>query len=304
MARNPFPQSPGRKAWAEKFKPNSVSRGTPLEYNAAIAARYTREIDKLINKMAADVEKQLKQLYTSETSKEYFVEDAAMDSSIASQSRIITNKLMAKWAKIFNDESKDIAKQMLGGIDNVSQKALETSLKELSGGLTIDASIVSADVKEVAKSAFNANVKLITSIQSRYFDQVVGAVDRSIMTGSGLAELIPTINESLKSQKRIAKNRAKNIALDQTRKAYNSINKARMESVGITKFEWLHSGGGKEPREHHKQRWPAGLNGGVFSFDDLPIIDEKTGERGIPGQAINCKCRMRPVIEFKNGEQS
>ena len=53
------------------------------------------------------------------------------------------------------------------------------------------------------------------------------------MTGSGLQDLIPSIDRALKSQKRIAKNRAKNIALDQTRKAYNSINKARMEAVGV-----------------------------------------------------------------------
>ena len=52
-----------------------------------------------------------------------------------------------------------------------------------------------------------------------------------------------------------------------------------------------------------KIKWPQGLNGGIFDFDNLPVIDEKTGERGIPGQAINCKCRMRPIVEFEKGEQ-
>ncbi|RIQ43658.1 phage head morphogenesis protein, partial [Bordetella avium] len=32
--------------------------------------------------------------------------------------------------------------------------------------------------------------------------------------------------------------------------------------------------------------------------DNPPIIDKTTGERGLPGQLINCKCRMRPVIDF------
>jgi uncharacterized protein with gpF-like domain len=31
----------------------------------------------------------------------------------------------------------------------------------------------------------------------------------------------------------------------------------------------------------------------------LPVIDPRTGERGIPGQAINCRCVMRPLVEFK-----
>lgn len=308
MARTGIPLTPEREAWAKKFKPDNVSRGTILEYNAAIAERYRIEVDKLIAQMTKEIEKELRKLYKSDASKEYFVKDAreqhAMDASIASQSRIITNDLMRKYSKLFKDRGKTISKQMLGGIDKTSEKALETSLKSLSGGLKIDMGKVTGDVQEVAKSSLNANTKLITSIQERYFDQIVGAVDRSIMTGGGLKELIPAIEGALKDQKRIAKNRSKNIALDQTRKAYNSINKARMESVGITKFEWLHSGGGQDPRRHHQAKWPAGLNGGIFSFDDLPVIDEKTGERGIPGQAVNCKCRMRPVIEWDNGEQS
>jgi len=41
----------------------------------------------------------------------------------------------------------------------------------------------------------------------------------------------------------------------------------------------------------------------IFSFDDLPVIDRRSGERGIPGQAINCRCRMAPVIEFDNDEE-
>lgn len=304
MARSGIPLSKKRKAWAEKFKPDGVSRGSTLEYSAPAAISYTREVNKLINRMAADYAMEMRQLYTSESSKEYFVEDSvAMDASISSQSKKITDKLNKKWQKIFKEEGKNISKLMLAGIDKSSATALSVSLKELSGGLAINAGQVTKDVKEVVKSSFNANVKLITSIQEQYSNQIIGAVDRSIMTGGGLQDLIPSIEYALKDQARIAKNRSKNIALDQTRKAYNSINKARMESLGIKKFEWIHSGGGRDPRQNHKARWPNGLNGGIFSFDDLPIIDEKTGERGIPGQAINCKCRMKPVIEFDDGEQ-
>ena len=70
-----------------------------------------------------------------------------------------------------------------------------------------------------------------------------------------------------------------------------------MEKLGLKKFEWLHSGGGHHPRPDH-----VAMSGNIYSFTSLPIIDSKTGERGIPGQAINCKCVMRPVIEFEQGE--
>ena len=68
-----------------------------------------------------------------------------------------------------------------------------------------------------------------------------------------------------------------------------------MQGLGVKKFKWLHSMGGKEPRPLHKNV----LNGNVYSFDDPPVIDERTGERGLPGVLINCRCRMLPVIEFK-----
>ena len=88
------------------------------------------------------------------------------------------------------------------------------------------------------------------------------------------------------------------IARDQTSKATAAINRARMQGLGVRKFKWLHSGGGKEPRPLHKNT----LNGNVYSMDDPPVIDEKTGERGIPGALVSCRCLAIPVITF--GDES
>ena len=87
------------------------------------------------------------------------------------------------------------------------------------------------------------------------------------------------------------------IARDQTRKVYNSVNRARMQEMGMRKFEWVHSGGANEPRPLH-----VSYNGQVFDFDDPPIIDERTKERGFPGQAVNCGCVMRPVFVFEGDD--
>jgi SPP1 gp7 family putative phage head morphogenesis protein len=99
----------------------------------------------------------------------------------------------------------------------------------------------------------------------------------------------------MQSHKEISMRRAKNIAYDQTRKAFNNINKARMDKLGIREFEWLHSGGSTHPRKLHQE-----LSGKIFSLDDLPIIGTMYGEevRGIPGQLPNCRCKMLPVISF------
>ena len=137
-------------------------------------------------------------------------------------------------------------------------------------------------------------MSLIKSIPSEYFRDIQQAVLSSIADGKGLADLTTFLEE----QQGVQSRRAKNIAIDQTHKAYNGLNRGRMVQSGIKKFEWVHSGGGLHPRPLHLDQ----LNGKVFSFDKLPIIEEGTGERGIPGQAINCRCTMVPVIDFKDGQ--
>src|SRR5690606_26007916 len=125
-------------------------------------------------------------------------------------------------------------------------------------------------------------------------------VMRSITTSNGLQDLIPALRE--RNVK--VKNWAENVARDQTRKAYATINRTRMEETGIEEFEWIHSGGANQPRPFHMHKFPAGLNGGIFRFDDPPVIDEKTGERGFPGQLPYCGCTMRPVIRFKKDTEN
>jgi uncharacterized protein with gpF-like domain len=91
--------------------------------------------------------------------------------------------------------------------------------------------------------------------------------------------------------------RARNIALDQTRKAYNSIGKLKMQRLGVKQFQWIHSGGGQFPRESHVK-----ISGQIFSFENVEKEQAALGvpeaDRGIPGYPVNCRCVMKPVIVF------
>ncbi len=59
----------------------------------------------------------------------------------------------------------------------------------------------------------------------------------------------------------------------------------------IDRFKWGRSFS-RIPDEYHQTLYDK-----LYRFDDLPIIDEKTQEKGLPGQRFNCKCRIIPVIE-------
>lgn len=278
--------------WHESRKSTSM-KGDVLNYNTALQEKYYKSILTMIKKMRNEVKKEIESFFKTKEAKEFYEEEQkfAQDASIASQAKILTNQLMKKFLGIFNDKSPDLAEKMVNESLNISKTNLGQSLRQLSGGLTISTNFMTGDLSDVVKSIVAENVSLIKTIANNYLFNVQKAVLRSITFGEGLKYLAP----QLKKFDGITDRHARNMALDQTRKTYNSINKERMERVGVKKFEWIHSGGGQKPRKDHIE-----MSGNIYSFDDLPIIDRNTGEKGIPGQAINCRCRMKPVIEFND----
>jgi SPP1 gp7 family putative phage head morphogenesis protein len=273
-----------KTAWADRRKPQ-VIRGGTLNNPSIIEERYAQRLESLVARMADEVESSLKKFFLEPLSAEFFAEDA----SISSQARILTNELMRRFNRLFSTTAPSIAEHYTGSINKASSANVHGSLKELSGGLSLPTTGITSDMSEVLGASIAEQVSLIKSISMEYLSGVQGAVMRSITTGNGLSDLVPFLNK----HKGITERRAKMIAHDQTRKAYNNLNKGRMEKLGLTKFIWLHTGGSSHPRPLH-----VSYSGKIFSFDDPPIIDEKTGERGIPGQAINCRCRMQPVLDF------
>lgn len=272
--------------------------GLPLNYSAALRAKYEKALRTLVMQMALETQKEVTRLFNSAIADDYFYDQfdlATMDASISNQSKKLINKLMDKFTELFSVKAPELAKTMVNSANQASVVALKSSIRELTGGMTLKTDFIPNGVKEVSSSSVAENVSLIKSIPEKYFTNITGSVMRSITTGQGLKDLVKDMRKYFGETDR----RAKNIALDQTRKAYNSINKQRMMSAGYTKFKWLHSGGGQHPRKEH-----IAMNGNIYSFDDLPVIVPKTGERGIPGQAINCGCTMQPIYEFDDGSTS
>lgn len=274
-----------RAAHAKKVKRTGVMRGGKLAYPAGVAARYKARLDSLVLKMTRKTGKQLEQLFTAE-------QFGTQDASVASQSRILLNSLWAEFQSMFDGIAKAEAERMVNSADRASKAATYSSLKELSGGLSIKTDVLSAAAKETLKASVVENVALIKSIPSQYFDQITQATMRSITSGKGLAELQPQI----KKYEGITERRADLIATDQTRKAYSAMNRDRMAAVGITKAEWIHSGGGSHPRETH-----VALDGTIYDVKK-GAYDPAVGEWIQPGFLINCRCSSRPVIEFNEGE--
>ena len=285
MKRRKIRLSPKREAWAAARNDHTFT-GTPQNPPDVVEAKFRTELDRMVERMQRVTVREHDKLYRSPEAP-----TVAMDASFSSMAARLVRELTRRFTALFVDRAGGLAKAWAEGISRQSAVGLGQSLKDVSGGVTLKTDVISGAVADVVKASIKQNVALIKSIPREYFLEIEGEVMRSIQTGRGMADLQPF----LEKRYGITKRRAALIARDQTSKATAAINRARMQGLGVKKFKWLHSMGGKEPRPLHKNV----LNGNVYSFDDPPVIDERTGEKGFPGQLINCRCRMVPVIEFK-----
>jgi uncharacterized protein with gpF-like domain len=271
-----------RQKWAEQ-RGGATFKGESIGYPVSVALRYEADILKLVRRMERAYTKELKAIFNE---LDY---ELAMDASIASQSRIKLAALEREFVRVFDKEGKAAIDRMLGRVDKVATAKIKSSLKELSGGLTLTPQNLSPQMEEAVKAATAENVSLIKSIAQNYHLQIEGAVMRSIQpSGGGLAAVV----EQLSKYEGITHRRVKNIALDQTRKLTTSHTVARASAAGVTHGEWIHSGGGSDKRPKH-----VAFSGKIFELADPPAIGD-SGNKVLPGTDVNCKCRWRPVIVF------
>lgn len=266
-----------RRKWAESRQ--AVMKGKPLGYPAAARDKYQKALDKLVAPMLRDYMRELR-VIVKEAADPTMGAAITLDANKGSKARIRLNKLAQKWQPRFNYASSRIVDNMIGNVDRQSKSSLTSSLEQLSGGLTIKVPDMPAALQDSVTASIAENVALIKSVQQQYHQRITNAVLRSIQSG-GMGE--QAIFDELEHIGGLTEKRVKLIARDQTNKITAQMNAERQKSVGIKKFQWLHSGGGAEPRKLHLE-----LNGKIFSYDDLPVIDARTGERGLPGTLINC----------------
>ena len=320
-----------KKPFYKKYK--NVLRGTKLKYNAAIQERYTKAINNLVSRMTKATTKELTRLFKGEIADDFFdkqAEIAALDEkslfdkdfhldelassskkkyqskSIASKSRILLNALTMRYEQLFNQEVPVLVEKMLKDTEKYSKSSIQSSINKMTpDSFKLKSGLIKKNEKEVYKALIEENVNYIKSIPQEYFKNINGAVMRSISSGTGLPDLVPSIEKSLKQangkslkyyDESIAR-KAKNIGLDQTRKAYTAINKQKLLNIGVKKFEWSHSYGGMNPRKSHIK-----IDGHIFSFENLEKEQAALGvpeaDRGLPGFPPYCRCVLGAVLNF------
>lgn len=276
-------------------------KGKPLPYPDYIEIDYHNKMINLIERMEKDVGMELVKLAKSPEAKAYskqsMSDSATMDmGTFSALQKKVMNSLFKKWTKVFNEVARPWTDTLIKKTNNASQQGIKNSTEDLPVNSMIAATSIPPALKQSIRTSINENVDLIKSLPSKYLTDLKGDMDRLITgTGASMEYIQDQIAKNMINRNGQVERRARNIATDQVRKVYSDMNNSRMQKAGITHFEWKHRGGSKEPRPLHKHK----LNGNIYAYNDPPVIDERTGEKGLPGQLPNCKCSARPVYKYK-----
>jgi hypothetical protein len=185
-----------------------------------------------------------------------------------------------------------LASSFVTKVNRRSERSTWSELEALGKELTVSSPLVTTTLSE----QIEINVGLITDLTDEFRQKLVTLyTDKTI----DQSEIYPTLRRELG-------NRAALIAEDQNAKIFTTLNTERMLGSGLKTFYWDHSSAGKYPRKCHQLRdgheflltldpsrlyWPDG------SPADADFGGKK-GDAGLPGYAIRCRCRMRPVVSL------
>lgn len=292
-----------------KKQGKNIVYGKAVRPNAGIRAWYRAVLRALVDDMTQKVQKNVLRVYKKYEDQIRPQKKAAMDANISSRAEAELRELQHQIEDEFRKKARKIAEQFVSRTSKYADTTTKDSLKGMISeaawsGFSVKPSKISESMAAVLKASIYENVDLINNLPEKYFNAVAGAVYRNITAGASS----DTIKRALQYCGHIAERRAELIARDQSQKAFEALSRERMKGAGITHFEWVATGGGLYPRQlHHTHVNQGGLNHGIYSFDNPPVIQEsyvpKTPRgtargpiRGFPGDLPYCQCVKRPVI--------
>jgi len=251
-----------------------------LKFNKAIEINYKHDLLVLKRQMVKEYNSCLIKFYKDNL---LFLVGDSDDDTIKRLQRLIDNmgrRWQDRYDRMSEAQAKKVAVGVLRHVDN-RWKGIQKGNPFLLKGtqeLQQTTKIVQAGIAE--------NVGLIKSIPSKYHEQILGDVMRTVGVGGNVQKLQEALSKiSNQTSKRIGL-----IARDQTAKATALIDRQNAIDTGFTTAVWQKSIAGKTHRADH-----AAADGDEFDISKGCLI---SGEYILPRMKINCKCSYKLVIKF------
>lgn len=138
------------------------------------------------------------------------------------------------------------------------------------------------DVAETMEDVLARNVALVRDVSDQARGRISDIVFRGLQNRTPTREVAKQINEAVG----LGRDRALRIAQDQSSKLSAALDKDRQLQLGMTSFEWRHSG-----KRHYRPEHLA-RNGKVFSWSS------EVARTDPPGFAPFCGCKAKGILEL------
>lgn len=263
----------GKQIVSPSGKPKTLAAVHP---NAGLTAEYQRKLDRLIEGMHRSLVYWLKAQYR-ETPPEMAQDDDGPAVSLRSE----MHTLGQRWLDRFDEAAPELARYFATAASQRADGALAAILRRAGISVRFKPTPTSMDV---FRGVLGENVSLIKSIAQEHLSDVEQMVMRSVTVGRDVGGMV----KELEARYAITRRRAALISRDQNAKATAVITRVRQRELGMTEAVWLHSAGGRHPRESH-----VAMSGKRYNIDDGVMLDS---ERVWPGTAINCRCVSKAIV--------
>lgn len=270
---------------------NPVAEGKTLVPSSAIEAWYRGQLRALTRAMIDDYRKEIREALEHPEAERFFSQDAATDDLF----KRVLNRLRRKWNDVFKGAAAKLAPEYVDKIDESSRTSTWFSLSTM--GVEEPRDRYTDNIRNTLGAAKDFNYTLITNVSEEIHEKVYSAVMLSLTSPDPEQQGVSGIVNALREIGQFSEKRIDLISRDQNSKMYGSLNIQRLSDNGVEYFRWMHSSAGKVPRQTHLDR-----DGEIYRVDDPRLWEGPKADQGPPGWAINCRCRMRPLIGYREGD--
>jgi SPP1 gp7 family putative phage head morphogenesis protein len=252
----------------------------PIRPSAPLRAKYEARLHAMIDEMNASISHWVKAELRKNTPETVLM---GQDATTATMMQSLFRKLGKQWLRRFDDLAETMADYFTTSIKNRGDRTLQDALRK--GGFSVRFQMTPA-MRDAYDAIRAENVNLIRSIPQQYLSHVETLVMQSVSQGRAIG----TLTNQIEKTYGVTKYRAALIARDQNNKATATMRSIREREIGVTEGVWLHSGGGRHPRQSHKA-----FSGKRFLLATGHDFNDGFGEV-LPGQAINCRCTWKAIL--------
>lgn len=203
-------------------------------------------------------------------------------------------ELAKHWEAKFSDFSKSEATKFIYKIQKHSDSVLRNKNADM-----FKIKYKSRLINNTIKARINENIALINSIPREQILRYESVIYQNIanLDRQNLTQELTKIFKKMEVSDKIAKNRVKTIARDQTKKATEALSQARAQTNGFEFYVWITANDervstGKGGHEY--------LNNRIYKYGEDTAIIDNYGNVGTCGERVNCRCTSGAVYLMPN----